>query len=55
MVTARRQLVTLHQILTAVGAHPTAELSKAAAEAHEGLKEGPRNMIVRNVLKDLGK
>jgi hypothetical protein len=54
MVAARRQLVSLHRILTAIpGAVPSKELSAAAAEAHEGLAHAPRNTIVRDVLKNL--
>ncbi|BDA47247.1 probable abnormal spindle-like microcephaly-associated protein homolog [Coccomyxa sp. Obi] len=54
MVAARRQLVSLHQILSAVpGIAPSRELAVAAAEAHEGLAHAPRNTIVRDVLKGM--
>lgn len=54
MVAARRQLVSLHQILSAIpGLSPSRELAAAAAEAHEGLSHAPRNTIVRDVLKGM--
>ena len=54
MVAARRQLVSLHQILLAMpGIAPSRELAAAAAEAHDGLAHAPRNTIVRGVLKGL--
>lgn len=55
MVAARRQLLGLHQVLTALpGVAPAKELAAAAAEAADGLRaHAPRNTIVRSVLKGL--
>ena len=53
LVSARRQLLKLHQVLLAFGSVPSQELQGAADAAADGLKQAPRNMIVRNTLKTL--
>jgi len=53
VVAARKQLLKLHQVLLRFGALPSRELQQAADSAADGLKQAPRNMIVRNTLKTL--
>ena len=53
LVAARKQLLKLHQVLSAFGSVPSRELQLAADSAADGLRQAPRNMIVRNTLKTL--
>ena len=53
LVAARKQLLKLHQVLLAFGSVPARELQLAADSAADGLKQAPRNMIVRNTLRTL--
>lgn len=53
LVAARKQLLKLHQVLLAYGTVPSRELQLAADSAADGLRQAPRNMIVRNTLRTL--
>ena len=50
---ARKQLLKLYQVLLLCGGAPSRELRTAAGSAADGLKQAPRNMIVRNTLRNL--
>ena len=50
---ARKQLLKLYQVLLLCGGAPSRELQTAAGSAADGLKQAPRNMIVRNTLRNL--
>ena len=53
LVAARKQLLKLYQVLLLCGGAPSRELQAAAGSAADGLKQAPRNMIVRNTLRNL--
>ena len=53
IVAARRQLALLASVLHAAGIAPSHELSAAAAADDAARVHGPRNTIVRSVLKGL--
>ncbi len=55
IVAARRQLAALASVLRAAGVTPSQELCAAAADEDAVRVHGPRNTIVRSVLKGLHK